>query len=139
MATVSDNDDTIATINMVPFIDISLVLLIIFMVTSSVIAREAIEVDLPTAASGETVSPTTIGIVVGVDGTLACNGDIITLDDLQNIVFTEVQADDTVQAIIAGDETVAYSRIMEVIDIVRLGGVSSFALNIDPAVDGRRL
>ena len=138
-AAIDDNDDAIASINMVPFIDISLVLLIIFMVTSSVIARSAIEVDLPSAVSGETVAPSTIGIVVGANGVLACNGTATTLEELRLIVATEVAADEHVQAIIAGDQTVAYARIMEVIDVVRLGGVGSFALNIDPSTEGRTL
>jgi biopolymer transport protein ExbD len=59
-----DDDEVIAAINMVPFIDISLVLLIIFMVTSSYIVKAAIEVDLPTAATGSDAAPSTIGLVV---------------------------------------------------------------------------
>ena len=57
--TNSKNDGPIASINIIPFVDIVLVLLIIFMVTSTAIVKAAIKVDLPTAASaGQSVSAT---------------------------------------------------------------------------------
>ena len=132
MAGFSDSDDdVIADINMVPFIDICLVLLIIFMVTSSYIVQSAIEVDLPTAASGSDVAPSTIGIVVGASGNFALNGDIVTEAQLIAGIQAIVAEEETVQAIIAGDRNVDYGVIMDVIDIVKLNGVTSFALNVD--------
>ena len=127
----NDDDDVIASINMVPFIDISLVLLIIFMVTSSYIVREAIEVDLPTAASGSDVAPSTIAIVVDRPGQLYFNGTETTLDAMADQVRTEVALDETVQAIIGGDRGVDYGRVMDVVDLIKLNGVRSFALNIE--------
>ena len=52
--THNDGDDVIASINIIPFVDIVLVLLVIFMVTSTVIVKAAIKVDLPTAANAGT-------------------------------------------------------------------------------------
>ncbi|MCB9506641.1 MAG: biopolymer transporter ExbD [Myxococcales bacterium] len=126
-----DDDDVIASINMVPFIDISLVLLIIFMVTSAYIVRQAIDVDLPRAASGAEVAPSTIAIVVERDGTLSLNGAPTTLEQLEAAVRAEAARDPEVQAIIAGDRTVDYGVIMDVVDAVKLGGARSFALNIE--------
>ena len=126
-----DDDDVIADINMVPFIDISLVLLIIFMVTSSYIVRQAIEVDLPQAASGNEVAPTTLGIVVDAEGQVYLNGEEVNREQLIAGIQAEVAAQDTVQAIIAGDRTADYGAVIDVVDIVKLNGVSSFALNIE--------
>ena len=127
-----DDDEVIASINMVPFIDISLVLLIIFMVTSSYIVRAAIEVDLPEAASGSDVAPSTIGIEVRADGALFLNGERVEdLEALQTAVEAEAAADEDVQAIIAGDRTVDYGLVIDVVDAIKLAGVSAFALNIE--------
>ena len=98
-----DDDEVIAAINMVPFIDISLVLLIIFMVTSSYIVKAAIEVDLPTAATGSDAAPSTIGLVVMADGKVQLNGAEVTLEQLPALVKAEVAKDAKVQAMIAGD------------------------------------
>ena len=127
----AEDDEIIASINMVPFIDISLVLLIIFMVTSSYIVRQAIEVDLPSAASGGEIAPTTLGIVVLADGTVAFNGEIIDQPALADAIAAEVAADSEVQAAIAADRTVAYGVVIDVVDLVKQAGVQTFALNIE--------
>lgn len=126
-----DDDDVIASINMVPFIDISLVLLIIFMVTSAYIVRQAIEVELPSAASGGDVAPSTLAIVVEADGSLWLNGEELTQDALSARVREEVAADPDVQAIIAGDRTVDYGVVIDVVDVIKLEGIRTFALNIE--------
>jgi|ETNmetMinimDraft_26_1059896.scaffolds.fasta_scaffold102845_2 biopolymer transport protein ExbD len=126
-----DDDDIIASINMIPFIDVSLVLLIIFMVTSAYIVRAAIEVDLPSAASGSDVAPTTVAIVVEADGSLRFNGEPATLESLPGLVAAELQVDPEVQAIIAGDRTVDYGVVIDVVDVIKLAGITTFALNIE--------
>ncbi len=128
---MNDDDDVIADINMVPFIDISLVLLIIFMVTSSYIVRQGIEVDLPSAASGGDVAPTTLAIVVAADGTIELNGVVTTMEALPGLVEAEVEASPEVQAAIAADRTVDYGVVIDVVDVVKLSGVAAFALNIE--------
>ncbi len=126
-----DDDEVIATINMVPFIDISLVLLIIFLATSTYIVKKAIEADLPRAASGSEVSATTISIVVDSTGAFALNGVEVDRAELIAGIRREVAAGDSVQAIIAGDRSVDYGAVVDVIDLVKLNGVGSFALNIE--------
>lgn len=134
MAGFRDDDDVIADINMVPFIDISLVLLIIFMVTSSYIVKQALEVDLPSAASGNEVAPSTLGIVIDSEGRIELNGEIVNEADLIAGIREQVAADEVVQAIIAGDRNVDYGLVVDVIDLVKLNGVQSFALNIEPEI-----
>ncbi len=126
-----DDDDVIASINMIPFIDVSLVLLIIFMVTSSYIVRQAIEVELPTAASGSEVTPTTLAIVVDAEGAVFFNGESTTMDALPAQIQAEVANDEGVQAIIGGDRNVDYGRVIDVVDLIKLNGVRTFALNIE--------
>ena len=126
-----DDDDVIASINMVPFIDICLVLLIIFMVTSSYIVRSAIEVELPQAASGTSVVPTTLAIEVRSNGEVLLNGALIALSQVESTTRSLVEAEPELQAIIAGDRSVDYGRVIDVVDAIKLAGIRSFALNIE--------
>jgi biopolymer transport protein ExbD len=128
---IDDDEDVIATINMVPFIDISLVLLIIFLVTSSYIVRQAIEVELPTAASASEVVPDSLAIVIARDGSLALDGRVVSERALEQEIRERVSADPEIRAIIAGDRGVDYGAVVDVVDIVKLAGVRTFALNVE--------
>ena len=73
-ASVEEHDDEITGINVTPLVDITLVLLIIFMVTATYVVKEAIEVDLPRAASGgQTVGPT-LAFALDREGKLYLDG-----------------------------------------------------------------
>jgi biopolymer transport protein ExbD len=123
----------ITDINVTPLVDIMLVLLIIFMLTAHLIARQAIEVNLPKAAQGGTTPPTTLAVTLTREGRLYLNGQTVTPDALRAAVRTEVGKDPKTQVIIAGDKDVAHGRVVWVMDLVKSLGVTSFAIQIDPA------
>lgn len=126
-----DEGGVIAEINMIPFIDISLVLLIIFLVTSSIIVRETIEVQLPQAASGSETAPSTVGIAITNDGALYWNGERSNAKSIGQSMRKEADADPKVRAIISADRDVDYGVVVDVIDIVKQNGASAFALNVE--------
>lgn len=126
-----ESEDLIASINMIPFIDISLVLLIIFLVTSSIIVQQAIEVNLPRAASGAESAPSTVGITVTRDGNVYFNGEPTTMSALASQMRREADADASVRAVISADREVDYGVIIDVIDVVKQNGASAFALNVE--------
>ncbi|HET9599623.1 MAG TPA: biopolymer transporter ExbD, partial [Anaeromyxobacteraceae bacterium] len=64
----ADQDEAITGINVTPLVDVTLVLLVVFMVTAGVIAKAAIEVDLPRAAHGGETTRTTFALVLSSDG-----------------------------------------------------------------------
>ena len=130
--TTQQDDDVIASINITPFVDVVLVLLIIFMVTSTAIVRAAIEVDLPKAASGGQSVETTINLVLTKDGKLLLNGEEKgSREEMAQFIKAEAEKNPKVQAVIAADKGVPYGEVMSVIDLVKLNGVTSFALNIE--------
>ena len=63
-----NNDEPIAEINIVPFVDIILVVLIIFMVTTPFIMKPSINIHLPKAASGSDTTPSQLTITIGSGG-----------------------------------------------------------------------
>jgi biopolymer transport protein ExbD len=122
----------IAEINVTPLVDIMLVLLISFMLTAHLIAKQAIEVDLPRAATGSTAQPTTIAVTLTRDGRLYLNGKETSGQDLADAVRDAVAADAKTQVIISGDKDVSHGRVVWVLDLVKSLGVTSFAIQIDP-------
>ncbi|MCK6547973.1 biopolymer transporter ExbD [Myxococcota bacterium] len=128
---VGDRDEVMSEINVTPFVDIVLVLLIILMVTSAQIVRSAITVELPKAASGGDAVESTLNVVLTKDSKLFVNGKESTEDQLVAVIKTEKASNPKLQAVIAADQGIPYGSVMRVIDLVKTNGVKSFALNID--------
>ncbi len=132
MAGAAQNDDeAISAINVTPFVDIVLVLLIILMVTSQHIVKASLKVDLPKAASGGSAVESTLNVVVTKDGKIMLDGVEVSKDQLATSVRKEKAASPKLQAVIAADKGVPYGRVVHVIDVVKTNGVTSFALNIE--------
>ncbi|HEY5088484.1 MAG TPA: biopolymer transporter ExbD, partial [Polyangia bacterium] len=74
MASATRKRGIIAEINVTPLVDIMLVLLIIFMLTANLIAKQAIEVELPRASQSTSLNPTTLAITLTRDGSLYLDG-----------------------------------------------------------------
>ena len=126
-----EDDGVIAEINIVPFVDIVLVLLIIFMITSSAIVRASITVDLPTAASTDTLVTSTLNIVLDAEGGLFLNGNPTTHADLGAYVARASWKEKNLQAAISADKSIDYGQVIRLIGLVKKKGVKTFALNIE--------
>ena len=122
----------ISDINVTPLVDIMLVLLVIFMLTANLIAKQAIEVDLPKASQSTSLPPTTLAVTLTRDGALYLNGKPETPAELRAAVNDAVARDPKTQAIISGDKAVSHGRVVWVLDTIKALGVSSFAIQIDP-------
>ncbi|MDJ0762532.1 MAG: biopolymer transporter ExbD [Myxococcota bacterium] len=127
----TDREDVIATINIIPFVDIVLVLLIIFMVTSTAIVKAAIKVDLPQAAAAGASVEATVNLVVTREKELILDGEIFGYAEAATEIRRRVQTNPKVQAVISADKALSYGEVVRVIDIVKTSGVSTFALNIE--------
>lgn len=130
------DDEIIAGINVTPLVDVVLVLLIIFMVTTSYVVQTQIQVDLPKAASGESEVQSTLTFQVKKDGTYLLDNDEATLDEIGSAVVRALEQDEKVRAVIAADKKVEYRRVVDLIDTLRSNGLDAFALNIDREKSG---
>jgi biopolymer transport protein ExbD len=123
----------ITEINVTPLVDIMLVLLIIFMLTAHLIAKQGIEIQLPKASQSSSTPPTTLAITLTREGHLYLNSREVSPAELRGAVKEAITKDPKTQAIIAGDKNVSHGRVVWVLDLVKSLGVTSFAIQIDPA------
>ena len=123
-----EDDEAITDINVTPFVDVVLVLLVVFIVTAKLIVARGVEIDKPKAATGGDVQ-STLRVSVDQTGQLFVNGDHFTSDPAAVGRIREIAASTTKpKAIIAGDRKTAYGGVMHAIDLVQQAGVTSIAL-----------
>jgi len=125
-----DDDDSpgITDINVTPFVDVVLVLLVVFIVTAKLIVSRGIEIDKPKAATGGEVQ-STLRVSVKADGSLYVNGDKYDDDTAAVARIKEIAATSSKpKALIAGDRASAYDKIMHAIDLVQQANVTTVSL-----------
>jgi biopolymer transport protein ExbD len=126
-----DSDRRIVDINVTPLVDITLVLLIIFMVTTTYIVNPTIKVDLPKAASGSEQMKTTLALTLSKEGGLYLNGEKSDEAAVTRFIGGELPKNPELQAIIAADKIVPHGSVVRVIDLVKRAGVRKFAINVE--------
>lgn len=126
------SNEAITGINVTPLVDIMLVLLIVFMVTANYIQSQAIKVELPKAATGETVEDNVnLGFVIDAESQLYLDGQSIDLANLPQKI-TELKAEGKkIQALIGADKSAKHGSLVALIDALRKEGIYDFALSID--------
>ena len=131
-----DDDEGIVDINITPFVDIILVVLIIFMVTATYIVEESIKVNLPEAATGEATEDISLAISMDASKQMYLDGEETTESQLRQRLQSELQMAKEkkvdVVCLIGADKTVSHGDVIQIIDLVKQEGVTKFAINIDP-------
>ncbi|KQV82995.1 ExbD/TolR family protein [Rhizobacter sp. Root1221] len=124
---------TIAEMNMVPFIDVMLVLLIIFMVSAPLITPGV--VDLPTVGKSKQQPPHVIEVVIAKDETLKLRFDnkddgAATMKNLKDRVLTLQDGDERSPVVISADRAVKYEVVVKVMDTLQRAGVQRVGLAV---------
>ncbi|MDI6854056.1 MAG: biopolymer transporter ExbD [Deltaproteobacteria bacterium] len=109
----------ITDINMTPFVDIVLVILIIFLLTATVMLPRTFSIALPKAAQADKLESAPIIIGIDREGKIAINGVRLQQDSDFEQVFRSQQKDKEPQAVIAADQEVRHGRLIEVIDCLK--------------------
>ena len=126
---------TINEINMVPFIDVMLVLLIIFMVTAPMISPSVI--DLPSVGKAAKQPDHVIQIVVQKDGSLEMVNDAktskINFDSLANSVQLAQTGQTSSAVVISADRNVKYEMVVKVMDTLQRAGIQRVGLSVQLA------
>ena len=105
-----------ADFNMSSMTDIVFLLLIFFMLTSTLVTVNAIDVLLP-KAGGKTENKGVISVSVTNDGTYYVDTDEVEFNQLENVLLSKFSDDKEGTLVIRGDQESAYKNIMKVIDI----------------------
>jgi biopolymer transport protein ExbD len=139
-STSADDDEMISGINVTPLVDVTLVLLIIFMVTTSYIVRQSIDVNLPRAANGGETVGQTMMVVIHADGSLFIDGAPMDESQLRVRARQAKAKDPDAKAMIAADTDARHGNVIHVIDVLKGEGINKFGLNIEreaPAAGSR--
>ena len=126
-----DSDGIISDINVTPFVDISLVLLIVFMVTAKIIVSQAMPLDLPKAASGQQVQ-LVFGLELHANGDLYVDGKKVEDTAVLPMARESLTKNKDLRAVIRADGSVQHRRIMRVLDLLKQAGVSKIAFGVQP-------
>ena len=125
-------DGLIAGINVTPLVDITLVLLIIFIVTAKIIVTPAIPMDLPRASQSREVQ-VVLSVLVPVQGPILVDGKPARDDDeLMRLARAAKGRDPDVRAVITADGAVPHRRVIRVLDQVKRAGVGRVAFGALP-------
>jgi biopolymer transport protein ExbD len=130
-ARIGGDDELMTEINILPLVDIILVVLIIFMVTTSYIVSPSIKLNLPDAATGDATAPSSLGISVLADRSILLDGKPVTETELRAAVRAAHDENPDVVCLIAGDENARHGDVTHIIDLVKQEKVAKFAINID--------
>ena len=124
----SDELTEVHDINVVPFIDVMLVLLIIFMVAAP-LATVDIAVNLPlSTAAPQQRPPKPVYITLKADGSLALGDDAISRDALADVLATATGGNKDERIFLRGDRAVPYGDVMALMNDLRNAGYLKIAL-----------
>ncbi len=121
-------DEIVADINMTPLIDIMLVLLIIFMVSSSAAVESGLEVNLPEASNVGGVGEGNVTISVSTTGDISLGGKRITKEELKTLLGPELAQKKSKTVVLEGDGELTLTKTIEIIDIARSAGATDFSI-----------
>jgi biopolymer transport protein ExbD len=134
-AKAGGSSETISEINMVPLIDIILVVLIIFMVTAPAMIKPSIEVDLPEAASADETTPSLLNVAISKEGLVMLNNEEVDEEGVKRIGREEFERNIEVQAVVVADRDLPYWQIIQVLDWLKSTGVKNFAVTTDKPIN----
>lgn len=124
-------DDIVAEINITPLTDIFLVLLIIFMVTTSVISTQGKNVDLPSSAVAS-AAPTGVNVTMTAQGEIQVNDDIVKPQALPAALKAALARTREKVVVLRGDRKVLLGEAVNILDIAQQAGATGIALATKP-------
>ena len=121
----NDDDEILAQINIIPLVDVSLVLLIIFIATVNQILTPSIRIKLPEAITAANIPEDNgIHITISSEGVMYLGKDVVTLKELRAKVDELNKANPEAGVILHIDKSVHFQRVVDALDVVNGLGIS---------------
>lgn len=131
-STQDQDDDMLSEINMIPLIDVMLVLLIVFMITVPVM-KHAVDVALPQASSQVSQDkPDTIKLSVSAEGQFHWNEKAVSDDELKALLTEAGTAEPQPELHIRGDKAVRYERVAQAMAAAQRAGIKQLGFVTEP-------
>jgi biopolymer transport protein ExbD len=120
----------VSGINVTPLVDVCLVLLIILMVSSTYIVAQSLKIQLPKshATDGQADKPATVTLLK--TGGLRWNDHDSNEDEIARELKKAADADPETNLVVSADKEVQHGRVVHVLDIAKLAGITKFAINV---------
>lgn len=131
----SDESEGINDINITPFVDVVLVLLVIFMVTAPMMVKETMNIKLPKGKSTERSEVQTMAIAISKKGQVLINGDMVDMTLLLDRAKELKAQNPNIQVLIAADKEAIHGDVIKVLDQVKLAGITNFAFQVEKIVN----
>ena len=118
----------VAEINITPLTDIFLVLLIIFMVTTTVTEDEGKNIDLPEATQSEETPPKSVTVAIDAEGVIKVNDEVVQPGMLEQMIGTALDQAEEKIVVLKGDKRVFLGKAVNILDIAQQKGAKGIAL-----------
>jgi biopolymer transport protein ExbD len=133
IGTQDNSDEVMSEINMIPFIDVMLVLLIIFIITVPVI-QHAVNVELPQASNEKVLDkPENIRLAVDAEGQYFWNDQRVVDEELSGLLGAAASQQPQPELHIRGDKAVRYERVAQVMAAAQRAGLRKIGFITEPA------
>lgn len=124
--------DGINDINITPFVDVVLVLLVIFMVTAPVMLKDNLKVNLPKSLTTDAPSKSlTVGVAITKDGQILVNGSLVSEESFKEKLVQYYNTDPQTNFLISADRETMHGDLVRVIDLLKRQNLNKFALQVE--------
>lgn len=118
-------------INIAPFTDVVLVLLVIFMITTPLIMQPEIKIDLPSAKSAQSQIHKTVTVLLDPRGYIFIDEKKVDSKDLADHITLKMKENPETPVVLKADRNVLYDNVVNAIDACKQGGATKFALAVE--------
>jgi len=131
---INRRKDYVAQINVTPFVDVMLVLLIIFMISAPMM-KEGMKVDLPEAEARALGESQDLVVTIGNNRIVDINGSPVELGRL-GMVLSQIKEQRSVEAVyLQADKGIPYGFVIQVMSVIRSSGLTKIGLVTQPPVN----
>jgi biopolymer transport protein TolR len=127
----SDDNEPISSINVTPFVDVVLVLLVIFMITAPFLMQDSFGIHLPRATSSDKSIAPKLGVAITRQGQILVNGVLASPETVAVQVRQALAVNPDAQALISADADARHGDVVKAIDLIKSAGMTRFAIQIE--------
>lgn len=121
------DEGIVAEINITPLTDVFLVLLIIFMVTTTVVQNEGKNIDLPEGEQSEE-TPQGVTVSVGADGRMQVNDRVVEREELLPALERAIDVAEQKIVVLRGDKNILFGEAVNILDLAQKAGAEGISI-----------